>query len=119
MTGCGAGAAGTAPAPVTYEFYRDAYGGDLGPEELSAALVAAERHVQWLVGGREPACETDALAYRRAVCAAADAFAEWNEEGSGVWIAGIDTDAPVFRVRDASGRFVWAFTALLTVAREI
>lgn len=88
MTGCRAGAAGTAPAPVTYEFYRDAYGGDLGPEELSAALVAAERHVRWLCGGRVPACEADALAYKRAVCAAADAFSEWGEGQAGSFAIG-------------------------------
>ena len=44
---------------------------------------------------------------------------EWNAEGSGVRILGIDTDAPTFRERDSSGRSVWAFTARLTVAREI
>ena len=44
---------------------------------------------------------------------------EWNAEGSGVRILGIDTDAPTFRERDSSGRPVWAFTARLTVAREI
>ncbi len=43
----------------------------------------------------------------------------WNAEGSGVRILGIDTSAPVFRERDSSGRFVWAFMARLTVAREI
>lgn len=44
---------------------------------------------------------------------------EWNAGGSGVRILGIDTDAPTFRERDSSGRSVWAFTARLTVAREI
>ncbi len=42
---------------------------------------------------------------------------EWNTEGSGVRILGIDTDAPTFRERDSSGRSVWAFTVRLTVAR--
>lgn len=45
--------------------------------------------------------------------------AAWNEEGSGVRIVGIDTEAPAFRMRDSSGRCVWGFTAFLTVAREI
>ncbi len=44
---------------------------------------------------------------------------EWNVEGTGVRILGIDTDAPAFRERDSSGRSVWAFTVRLTVAREI
>lgn len=64
---------------VDYAFYRDEYGGELGPEGLSSALVAAERHVRWLCGGRAPGDEAEALAYKRAVCAAADAFAEWGE----------------------------------------
>lgn len=45
--------------------------------------------------------------------------AKWNVERLGVRIVGIDTMAPAFRMRDASGRYVWGFTALLTVAREI
>ena len=45
--------------------------------------------------------------------------AAWNAEGSGVRILGIDTDAPAFRERDSSGRFVWAFMVRLTVARGI
>lgn len=45
--------------------------------------------------------------------------AAWNAEGSGARILGIDTDAPSFRERDSSGRFVWAFTARMAVARGI
>lgn len=45
--------------------------------------------------------------------------AEWNVAGSAMRILGIDTAAPTFRERDSSGRFVWAFTVRLTVAREI
>lgn len=56
------------------------------------------------------ACETAVRSSGRAT---------WNVEGSGARILGIDTDAPAFRERDSSGRFVWAFTARLTVAREI
>ncbi|OUO18841.1 hypothetical protein [Collinsella sp. An307] len=67
--------------------------------------------------------ETDAAAYDVAIlCEAAvrsSGRSEWNAEGSGVRILGIDTDAPTFRERDSSGRFVWAFTVRLTVAREI
>ena len=67
--------------------------------------------------------ETDAAACDVAIlCEAAvrsSGRAEWNVAGSGVRILGIDTDAPAFRERDSSGRFVWAFTVRLTVAMEI
>ena len=63
---------------VTYEFYRYTYGGGLPEAAFSESVVAAERHVRWLVGGRRPrACEL--VAYKRAVCAATDAFAEFGE----------------------------------------
>lgn len=68
---------------VDYAFYRDGYGGELDAMSLPAALTAAERHVRWLAGGWVPTCEADALAYKRAVCAAADAFAEWGEGQTG------------------------------------
>lgn len=64
---------------VDYAFYRDSYGGELDAMSLPAALLAAERHVRWLCGCRVPADEVEALAYKRAVCAAADACAEWGE----------------------------------------
>lgn len=68
-----------AAAAVDYAFYRDTYGGGMGVEAFSEALPAAERHVCWLAGGREPTCEADELAWRRAVCATAEAFAEFGE----------------------------------------
>lgn len=67
---------------VTYGYYRDEYGGELTAEAFAAALPAALRHVAWLTGGAEPDADTqaDALtAYERAVCAAADCFAEYGE----------------------------------------
>ena len=64
---------------VDFSFYRDEYGGGMGVGAFSEALPAAERHVRWICGGREPASEADKLAYRRAVCAAAEAFAEFGE----------------------------------------
>ena len=66
------GAAETSPAPVSYGFYQDAYGG----------RFRALRCVGGLTGRREPDPgwdEGDADAWRRAVCAAADAFAEYGE----------------------------------------
>lgn len=63
---------------VTYQFYMDVYGGGLSEAAFGLALPAASRHVRWLVGGREPG-EDELDAYRRAVCAAVDAFAEFGE----------------------------------------
>lgn len=63
---------------VTYEFYAQGYGGGLSEAAFGLALPAAARHVRWLVGGREPA-EDELEPWRRAVCAACDAFAEFGE----------------------------------------
>ena len=76
------GAAGCGPAPVSYAFYQDGYGGMLAAEAFAEALPAAVRCVCGLTGRREPDPrweEGDADAWRRAVCAAADAFAEYGE----------------------------------------
>ena len=76
------GAAGCGPAPVSYDFYLDGYGGALAAEAFAEALPAAVRCVCGLTGRREPDPrweEGDADAWRRAVCGAADAFAEYGE----------------------------------------
>ena len=65
-------------AAVTYQFYKDVYGGGLSEAAFGLALSAATRHVRWLVGGVEPG-EDELDNYQRAVCAAADAFAEFGE----------------------------------------
>ena len=65
-------------AAVTYQFYSETYGGGLSEAAFGLVLPAAERHVRWLCDGRVPArCEV--VPYKRAVCAAADAFAEFGE----------------------------------------
>ena len=76
------GAAGCGPAPVSYGFYQDGYGGALAAEAFAEALPAAVRCVGALTGARDVRDEWDddqAEAWRRAVCAAADAFAEYGE----------------------------------------
>lgn len=76
------GAAGCGPAPVSYDFYLDGYGGALTAEALAEALPAAVRCVGALTGVRDVRNEWDedvADAWRRAVCAAADAFSEYGE----------------------------------------
>lgn len=74
MADGGAGGAGCG-----FAFYADEYGGALSADEVAEALPAAERLVRWLCAGASPADEAGALAYRRAVCAAADAIAEYGE----------------------------------------
>lgn len=76
------GAAGCGPAPVSYAFYQDGYGGALAAEAFAEALPAAVRCVAALTGARDVREEwgdDQAEAWRRAVCAAADAFAEYGE----------------------------------------
>ena len=63
---------------VTYQFYKDVYGGGLSEAAFGLALPAASRHVRWLVSGAEPS-EDELERYQRAVCAAVDAFAEFGE----------------------------------------
>ena len=76
------GAAGCGPAPVSFGFYLDGYGGALAAEAFAEALPAAVRCVGALTGARDVCEEWDgdrAEAWRRAVCAAVDAFAEYGE----------------------------------------
>ncbi len=65
-------------AAVTYQFYKDVYGGGLSESAFGLALPAASRHVRWLVGGAAPS-DDELESYQRAVCAAVDAFAEFGE----------------------------------------
>lgn len=76
------GAAGCGPAPVSYGFYQDGYGGARSAADFSEVMPAAVRMVGSLTGAREVRGGWDddrADAWRRAVCAAADAFAEYGE----------------------------------------
>ena len=76
------GAAGCGPAPVSYDFNQDGYGGVRAAADFSEVLPVAVRMVGPLTGAREVQGGWDddqADAWRRAVCAAADAFAEYGE----------------------------------------
>ena len=85
------GAAGCGPAPVPYDFYLDGYGGALSAADFSEVMPAAVRMVGSLTGAREVRVGWDdeqADAWRRAVCAAADAFAEYGEGRVGGFAVG-------------------------------
>jgi hypothetical protein len=63
-------------AAVEYTFYSGTYGGGLAEAAFGANEPMAEAHVRWLCldGGAD---ETS-TAFKRAVCAATDAFAEYG-----------------------------------------
>lgn len=64
---------------ITYEWYRDTYSGVLPESAFEANAGAGMRHVAWMCGGREPADVLEETAYKRAVCAATDVFAEYGD----------------------------------------
>ena len=79
------GAAGRGPAPVSYGFYQDGYGGTLVAADFSEVMPAAVRMVGSLTDAREVQGgwgDDQVDAWRRAVCAAADAFAEYGDRKS-------------------------------------
>jgi hypothetical protein len=63
-------------ASVTYAYYSQTYGGGLSEAAFGGSVGAAETHVRWLcsVNG---IC-ANSTAYKRAVCAACEAFAEFG-----------------------------------------
>lgn len=61
---------------VTFEYYAQAYGGGLSEAAFGASVGMAESHVRWLCAVK--GCCANSTAYKRAVCAACDAFAEYG-----------------------------------------
>ena len=61
---------------VTYEFYSQTYGGGLSEAAFAALLPIADSHVKWLCAtkGATATCNF----FKRAVCAAVDAFTEYG-----------------------------------------
>ena len=87
---------------VTYQFYSETYGGGLSEAAFGLVLPAAERHVRWLCGGRTP-CRCEVTPYKRAICAACDAFAEFGEGQVGGFALG---DFKVTHYEDADNERV-------------
>lgn len=84
MTVDGGAAALTAGAasPVSYGFYLDVYGGDLGAESFAEVVPAARRLMRQLAMAPAASDAWDADTrdvWMHAFCAAADAFAEFGE----------------------------------------
>ena len=63
-------------AAVSYKYYSETYGGGLNEAAFGEFLPVAEAHVKWLCANR-CYCPTS-TAFKRAVCAAVDAFAEYG-----------------------------------------
>ena len=79
--GC-AGGASPGSGALDYQWYLDCYGGSLGAEGFAEALPAALRLMRQVAGGEMPSegwDGEDVCAWRRACCAAVDAFAEFGE----------------------------------------
>lgn len=61
---------------VDFAYYSEQYGGGLTEAAFGASLPLAEAHVKWLCAASDYC--PNATAFKRAVCAAADAFAEYG-----------------------------------------
>lgn len=72
-----------------FEWYRDAYGGELSAEAFSAAIPGALRAVRLACGiGEADVPDGFLTLWRRAVCAAAEAVAEYGEGQVGGFTVG-------------------------------
>lgn len=63
-------------AAVDFDYYSGTYGGGLPEAAFAANAALAESHVRWLCALR--GADDSSEAFRRAVCAACDAFAEYG-----------------------------------------
>ena len=114
----GAGSAAAFDPAPDYQFYLDAYGGVLGAEAFAEAMPAALRCVRAICGGAEPDAdwlERHVACWRRAVCAAAEAFAEFGEGRVGGYQVG-DFRITNYRDGGTTGRDVATASALEELA---
>ena len=63
-------------ATVDYAYYSQVYGGGLSEAAFGDSAGLAETHVRWLCEGR--GADKDSAEFKRAVCAACEAFAEFG-----------------------------------------
>ena len=61
---------------VDFAYYSETFGGGLPEAAFSSCVGMAEAHVKWLCAVRGACCAS--TAYKRAVCAATEAFAEYG-----------------------------------------
>lgn len=99
---------------VTYAWYADTYRGSLPKAAFLSFLSEAREHVRWMCGERAPCGGAEEEAYRRALCAAAEAFVDYGDGQVGAFTLG---DFKVSRYeRDATAG---ADIATAAVAREL
>lgn len=75
-----------------YAFYTEEYKGGLSEAAFYDCLPRALRHVQWLTGYREPCGCAEKKRYRRAICAAVEAFADFGDGGIGFTLGSFKTN---------------------------
>ena len=63
-------------AAVNYAYYSQVYGGGLSEAAFGDSAGLAETHVRWLCEGR--GTDETSTEFKRAVCAACEAFAEFG-----------------------------------------
>ena len=104
--------------PIDYQWYLDSYGGALGAEGFHEALPAALRLMRGITGGAWPEAGwdvDDTAAWRRACCAAVDAFAEFGEGRVGGYAIG-DFKVTNYMEKGTTGREVALEAALAELA---
>lgn len=89
--------------------------GGYGRDSEQVGAERGERVVEVVVC-REVYAVAEAVAL---ACERALRECEWDAHSSGYLnrIVGLDTDAPEYRGRDGSGRYLWGFAVYVTVAR--
>lgn len=76
-----------------YTFYSEVWGGKLGKDEFDAGVSRATSFVEYLVGYNEVDTEDKAIAFKKAACAALEAFETYGYEDGGSFRIG-DFTAP-------------------------
>lgn len=97
-----------------YAFYRDEYKGKAPEAVFDEQLPGAVAHVDWLIGFKDVP-EASSTAYRRAVCAALEAFAVYGTGPAGGFSIGSFSHSSYVGVGSKSGKDI----ATEDAAREL
>lgn len=73
---------------VTYEIYKEKFGGELAEEAFAANLPMAETHTVWVCWPNEPRTCEERRAWAQAVCRCVDVFAEYGAGSVGGFAIG-------------------------------
>lgn len=75
-----------------YEFYSDVFGGTLSEAAFYDCLPKSLKHVQWLTNYREPFGACEIRKYKRAICAAVEAFSDYGDGAIGFTLGNFKTN---------------------------